>query len=671
MMSARMLSVLLILSFAVTLCGQTAKQIELLKQYAGKGSAACSYRLAEYARAGKLSKDKKVNDAEYTRYFNQALNARYPKARLDLAVSYLTGRVTRNQQLAYDILDDLLNVPISRDFSKENLFEAYYWMGYCLEQGKGCSIDTSSAYFYYRLASIVNTKARFAVLWHLGREKDKNIPLDYLYKIYLDDSSKETVANIRSFLNRFELTDAFAAYLERKAKAGDSAASMILALNQWNGELFVKNQTKALKNFERAAQYGDAQAALKLAEIYSKIDLGNVKGLRKINLYAGYRNIPEDFDKAEYYAKKALFADETRKDASLLMIQLLNDKLRQFKTPPANYKTVDLPKISKSGPPLPPVPGRVIPAGRLNKMGVDPAIRYRKLRDELFYYHMQLGDYKTARKLLNEDGADGFHPKDIYLKAKEFRNAHDLFQPGVTEQYKSRIRMAANAGYPLAVYEYYLSPEFAEGRTINYSKLIEAALQMPYPEQSQWHWLLGTWFLQPGADHDPAQALACIRKAADMGNPDALEYLMQAYMDGNPTLQIRANKATASKYRKLLLKHDTRMTKYAVFADYLKTFKSTQPIRPEDFDILFRAAGHSPLATCKYAEFYFTGNKSLKINKNPEHGLNLLHFAMNGNITEQVFAEIQKRYPQIIGTKNVDDLLHYEQKMLPLYKKLR
>ena len=106
MMAARILSVLIILSFAVTLYGQTAKQIELLKQYANKGSAACSYRLAEFARAGKLSKDKKVNDAEYTKYFNQALNARYPKARLDLAVSYLTGRVTRNQQLAYEILDD-------------------------------------------------------------------------------------------------------------------------------------------------------------------------------------------------------------------------------------------------------------------------------------------------------------------------------------------------------------------------------------------------------------------------------------------------------------------------------------------------------------------------------------------------------------------------------------
>ena len=329
-MSARILSVLLVLSFAVTLCGQTAKQIELLKQYANKGNAACSYRLAEFARAGKLSNDKKVNDAEYTRYFNQALNARYPKARLDLAVSYLTGRVTRNQQLSYDILDELLKVPISRDFSKENLFEAYYWMGYCLEQGKGCKIDTSSAYFYYRLASIVNTKARFAILWHLGREKDKNIPLDYLYKICLDDSSTETLTNTRSFLNRFNLADAFAAYLERKAKAGDCAASMILAINQWDGTLFVKNQTQALKNFEQAAKLGDAHAALKLAEIYSKIDLGNVKGLRKINLYSSYRNIPENYNKAEYYAKKALFNRETRKDASLLMIQLIDMKLKRL-----------------------------------------------------------------------------------------------------------------------------------------------------------------------------------------------------------------------------------------------------------------------------------------------------------------------------------------------------
>ena len=670
-MSARILSVLIILSFAVTLYGQTAKQIELLKQYANKGSAACSYRLAEFARAGKLSKDKKVNDAEYTKYFNQALNARYPKARLDLAVSYLTGRVTRNQQLAYEILDDLLKVPVSRDFSQENQFEAYYWIGYCLEQGKGCKIDTSSAYFYYQLASILNTKARFAILWHLGRAKDQNIPLDYLYKIYLDDSSAETVANIRSFLNRFNLTDAFAAYLERKAKAGDRAASMILATNQWDGNLFVKNQTKALKNFEQAAKLGDTKAALKLAEIYSKIDLGNVKGLRKINLYANYRNIPEDLNKAEFYAKKALFDRETRKDASLLMIQLIDIKLKRFKTPPANYTTVELPKVSKSGPPLPPVPGQVIPAGRLNRRGVDPAIRYRKLRDELFYYYMQIEDYKTARKLLNEDGGDGFNPKDIYLKAKEYRNTHDIFQPGVADQYKHRIHMAANAGYPLAVYEYSFSPDFAEGRTINYSKLIEAALQMPYPQESQWHWRLGMWFLQPGPDCNPAQALACIRKAAAMGNPDALEYLMQAYEDGNSALKIKVNKTAAERYRKLLLKHDTRMTKYAVFADHLKKFKPDQTISPDDFNILFRAVGLSPLATYNYAALYFAGNKSLKINKNPKHGLNLLHLAVKGNMSAEVLAEIAKRYPQIIGNKKVDDLLHYEQKMLPLYKKLK
>ena len=573
--------------------------------------------------------------------------------------------------MAYDILDDLLKVPISRDFSKENLFEAYYWMGYCLEQGKGCAIDTSSAYFYYRLASIVNTKARFAILWHLGREKDTNIPLDYLYKIYLDDSSQETLKNIRSFLNRFNLADAFAAYLDKKAKAGDPAASMMLAINQWNGDLFVKNQKQALDNFERAAKHGDAQAALKLAEIYSKIDLGNVKGLRKINIYSVYRNIREEYDKAEYYAKKALFSAETRKDASLLMIQLIELKLKRFKKTPKNYRTVELPKISKSGPPLPPVPGQVIPAGRLNKMGVDPAIRYRKLRDELFYYYMQIEDYKTARKLLNEDGGDRFHPKDIYLKAKEFRSSHDIFQPGVLDQYKSRIRMAANAGYPLAVYEYYLSPDFAEGRTMNYSKLIEAALQMPYPAHSQWQWQIGMWFLQPSSDRNPAQALACIKKAAEMRNPDALAYLMQCYEEGNAALKISANKKEAERYRKRLLEHDTRMTKSAVFADYFKKFKPDQTVKPQDFDILFRAVGHSPLATYSYAAFYFTGNKSLKINKNPEHGLNLLHYAVNGNMSEQVLAEIQKRFPQIIGTKNVDKLLHYEQKMLPLYKKIK
>lgn len=670
-MTSRICSILFAVSFAVTLYGQTARQIELLKQYADKGSAACSYRLAEFARAGKLSKDKKVNQEAYNRYFNKALNAGFPKARLELAVRYLNGRLARNQQLAYDILNGLLNVPVSRDFTKENLFETYYWMGYCLERGKGCTIDTSSAYFYYRLSSIVNLKARFVILWHLGKEKDKNVALEYLYKICCDDSSAETMANVRSFLSNYNLVDAFAVFLEKKAKVGDGKAGKILAENQWAGDLFARNLTFALRNYEQAAKYGDTHSALKLAEIYSKIDLGYVKGLRKINLYENLNHISRDLQKAESFAKKALFHKDTRNDAALMMIQLVKLKLQRFKNPPAGASTFDSSRVSKSGPPLPPVPGKVIPAGRLNKMAQSPVAQYCQLRNELFYYLMLLEDYPAARKVLEADGSNEFHAKYLYLKAKEFKKAHGAYTAETRKQYHDRVRMAANAGYPLAIYEFFLGAEFANERTVNYSKLIEAALQMPYPEQSQWHWKLGQWFMQPGADRNPAQALACIRQAADMGDPDALHYLMESYRRGNATLNIPRNNAQAEKFRKLLLKHDIRMTKPAVFADYLKKLKPDQNIKTEDYNILFRAIGHSPLAMYKYAQMRFTGNKSLKIEKNAEHALNLLHLAVSGDMTKQAVAEILKQYPGLIDSADISKFMHYEQKMIPLYKKIQ
>lgn len=671
-MSGRTAIILVMLfSLCTVLCGQSAKQIELLKKYADQGSAACSYRLAEYAKAGKLSSNKKQNQVEYTRYFKKALNAGYPKAKLDQAVAYLNGRIPRNYQVAYTILDSLLDTPVSRDFTQKDLLAAYYWVGYCQDNGKGCQLNKQSAYFYYRLASIENTNARLALLWRKGGEKDKNIPLEYLYRIYLDDNSPDTLNNIRAFLVQFDLASHFAAYLERKAKAGDSMASKILAENEWNGDLFPLNYTRSLKHYEMAADAGEFQSALKLAEIYSKTDLVYLKKGRKINVYAILRNIPLNLQKAEKYAKIALQQKETAADAALILIQLTKKKLARFKEPPVIISDAE-PEVCKSGPPLPPVPGQVIPASRLNKMASEPAEIYRTLRNELFYYLMILEDYTAARKLLKEDGGGTFYSKDIYLKAKEFRKSRVLLTPDALKHYQDRIRMAANAGYPLAVYEYYLSPEFANVRnSVNYSSLIEAALRMPFPEWSQWHWKIGTWFLHPGPDRNVAQGLACIRKAADMGDADALEFLMKLYRNGSRTLNIASDKKTAEKYRKLLLKHDLRMNKQDVFADHLKNIASNSTPDKTDIQILFRALGHSPLADYQYAKLLYTGNKAWGVKQNLVHALDMLHLAIRGNMRDVALAELEKWYPQEIGKRNIDRLTHYEQYMLPLYKKLR
>ena len=672
MLSGRFSLVIVILfTFCTLLCGQSAKQIELLKKYADRGSAACSYRLAEYAKAGKLSKDTRQNQKEYTKYFNKALSAGYPKAKLEQAVSYLTGRNIRNQHLAYPVLNALLETPISRDFTQKDLFETYYWIGYCQENGKGCSIDSMSAYFCYNLASIDNTKARFALLWRMGKDKDKTVPLDYLYRIYVDDDSPETVRNIRSFLVHFDLASHFSAYLERKAKAGDRKASRLLAENEWSGDLFPLNYSKSLKHYETAADLGDAEAALKLAEVYSKTDLVYIKNGRKINIYTNMYNLPFNLQKAELYAKKALFNKETEKDAALILIQLTKNKLARFTKPPVGMSAEE-PEISKSGPPLPPVPGQVIPAGRLNRMAEDPSMVYRRLRNELFYYLMITEDYPAARKILEQDGGGTFHAKNIYLKAKEFRKSQVIMSPAARKHYNDRIRMAANAGYPLAIYEYYLDPEFTKERpSINYSKLIEAALRMPFPELSQWHWNVGSWFLKNGPDKNIPQGLACIRKAAEMGNLDALEFLMKLYQTGDRTLNITANKKVAEKYRHLLLKHDTQLVKEAVFVEYFKNILSQPKQDKNDFSILFRAIGRSPLADLQYAQLLVKGNKTWGVKQNPEHALNMLHYAVRGNVKNKALDAIEKLYPRVIGNTHINRLMHYEQKMLPVYRTLR
>ena len=177
------LVVLLLVTQAVCLCAQQSKRIEILKRLADKGSAASCYRLAELAKANKLAPDANTNAAEYLHYINKAVELGYPRAKLEVAVSFLTGTNLKNQQMAYPILDELVKLPISDDFSRKELITAYYWMGHCLEWSKGVPVNATRAMRYYQLASIDSTEARFALLRRYAREKDKEHYIIMLYNI--------------------------------------------------------------------------------------------------------------------------------------------------------------------------------------------------------------------------------------------------------------------------------------------------------------------------------------------------------------------------------------------------------------------------------------------------------------------------------------------------------
>ena len=621
-MLRRVLLFLVFCLISVELCAQVpAQRIQSLRKRAESSdprvAAAANYQLARLARARRLHPDAATNDREYPELLIRAAGLGYPRAKLELAEYYLASTVLRNQQLAFPLLLDLLKVHPSKRFTLREKCRATQLLAYCYETGKGVQLDPGRAYRLYRVASIGNSNARFVILRSINKGKNKEPVYELLYEICVAGMDSADQAQMDSFLAKNKMRDDFAAFLERKSLAGDRIATMILGENLFSGGLFARQRAKAMDCFKRAASQGNPDAAMRLAGFYEKGQFG----------------LPKDPDLAmKYY-------------------------LQAFQSPPlrgrAAARLAEQTKI------------------RIDALSASPdrdEAELKHLKDAYFFYLMTSEQYPAARQFIDSDAGQQFKGKDLYLKAKEFQTAG-----GDPKQYRTRIRMAANAGYPLAVIDFISSIDVQRRTPKQSGALLKAILEYPEEENPDWLWNVSLLYLEGGRENPEFSAeksLLYAEKAASRGSVHALEYLIRSYGKGKPDAGIPADPAKSAKYREELLARDIMHDKADFFRQYEESLAS-KPVRtPDDFTMIFRSIGLSPYADYAYSGFLFKGDPGMKIEKDQEHAMLMLHLsARGGNFRRAVEEIIQRIQAGLKPNRTADEFLQ-DQETVTFYQSL-
>lgn len=607
---------------------QTPEKTALLRAKAADNNPDACYALAKLAKANKLSPDPNVNAAEYQVYLDKAVKLGHPKAMFELATGYLTGRNLMNQQLAYPYLQKLVKIHPANSFTRRDLIETYYWMGHCLEYGKGVRIDAVRAHRFYLLASIGSMNARFTILRQIMKSKNKEPVFDLLYEIYMSDPSGAE-QQIESFLAQTKLRDAMSAYLEQKSDAGDIHATLLLAENMMAGGFFPQQRKRAIRFYQLAAEQCSGKAALFMASLHEN----------------GLFNLESDPETVIRYLRLACVDPAYRREAAKHLARITEKQLAELKE---------------------------------NKSGKPDALSGKRdrLREYLFYYLMLAHDYKKARAFVDSDPDLAYQAKDIFLKAKEYRISlapeEQPLSPKQENAFLDRLRMAYNAGYPLAVLEYW---KHLKKRNIkDYAVRIRALLAFPWPESSVWNLMLSDAYVmanpQRNSMYSPEKALEYLKKAAELRNVEALDRLAGIYSNGSETYGVKKDPAQAAQYKDMILKYDISLLKPAYFTGYLENLKNKPDKKKEDLLPLFRSIGLNPLADYTAALLQFEGSADFGIRKDPQHAMLLLHLSARGDNLQQAVQEIIRRFKIGMKPNRTPDEILLDQEMIEGYKSL-
>ena len=621
-MLKRVLLLLVFCLISVELCAQApARRIQSLRKRAESSdprvASAANYELAKLARAKRLYPDAATNDAEYLELLTRAAGQGHPRAKLELAEQRLSGKDLRNQQLAFPHLQDLVKTPISKNFTLREKFKAFQLLGHCYETGKGVRVDSIRAQRLYRLASIGNSNARFVILRSINKGKNKEPVYDLLYEICVAGLEPSDTARVDSFLAQNKMRDEFADFLDRKSLAGDRVATMILADNLFSGGLFPQQRTRALECFKRAVSQGNPEAAMRLAEFHDKGQFG----------------FPQDPELAEKYYRQAFQSSQLRRNAAACLAEQTKKRIESLSASPDRNEA-----------------------------------ELTRLKDTYFFYLMASEQYQTARKFIDSDSGQLFKEKDLYLKAREARAPG-----GDPKQYRGRIRMAANAGYPLAVIDYISSIDVLRRKPKQSAALLRAMLEYPEDENPDWLWNISRLYLEGGRDNSefsPEKSLLYAEKAASRGSMNALEYLIQSYREGNLAGGIKADPAKSEKYHSELLARDIMQEKADFFLQYGKSLAAKKVRTPDDFIMIFRSIGLSPYADYAYSEFLFKGDPGMKIEKDQEHALLMLHLSARGGNFRRAVEEIIRRTQSELKPNRKSDEIQRDQETISYYQSL-
>lgn len=624
-MLKRILLLAVLCLFSADLCAQqgsaSPRRIQYLRGRAESGNpriaAGANYELAKLAREKRLHPTAAANEAEYPELLNRAAGLGYPRAKLELAELHLSSKALRNQQLALPYLLELAKTHPSKSFTLREKFRAFYLLGHCYETGKGTRMDTARAQRFYRLASIGNSDARFIVLRSFNKGKEKEPVYELLYEICLADMAPSDPARVDSFLAQNKMRDAFADYLDRKSQAGDRIATMILADNLFFGGLFPQQRMKALDCFKRAVSQGNQEAAMRLADFHDK----------------GLFGLSQDPDIVEKYYRQAFQNPQLRVRAATRLAEQTKKRIDALSAAPDRDEA-----------------------------------KLAQLKDRYFYYLMISEQYPAARKFIDSEPGLQFKGKDLYLKAKEYHAAG-----GDPKQYRERIRMAFNSGYPLAVIDFISAIDVNRRTPKQSADLLQAVLEYPEDENPAWLWNVSLLYLEGGRENpefSTQKSLLYAEKAASRGSADALEYLIRSYKKGNPAAGIKADAEKCEKYRKELLIRDIQQDKADFFRQYAESLAAKKSRTPEDFNMIFRSLGLSPYADYAYAGFLFQGDTGMKIRKDQEHAMLMLHLSARGGNFRQAVEEIIRRIQIGIKPNRTPDEVLQDQETISYYQSL-
>ena len=578
-----------------------SREYQALNVQAERGNGAAASRIYELAREGKFYQPREVtpkslrradlekaksdrekeaasakaeNDRIAQRYLTRAAENGSVLARYDFAVARLAGQgtVSSVHKTAFEYLLELAKLTPSAQFKPEYYFEVHALLGECYENGRGVQPNLELAFRYYLFASVQNERARLALarifmkgLESVGLKANENDDSAMFELFEVFVKNEKRIPEIIAMLRNAGKVNDFSAFLERKARAGDPTAAFFLAHNTFSGDIFPKEVQKSLEIYQLAVQYGNLNAAIELGDIYT----------------FGRNFIPVDTEKGNAYYDLALGSSDTRETAAdrlLRFIEQQDDPYKQFQ-----YSVL------------------------ANKLG-------------------------AARDVIRKNVQMSWSAEDIYLKAKEFKDdkiRNNQYDRRAKADYIERLHMASNAGYFLAVEDY-----FREAGSREYARMIWALELDPHPDDPDWLYTLSVCYRSGGRENrsrDFKKSLDYMIQAAEKGHVTAMDLLVKLYSRGSANYGVpEPVPELAQKYTDLLVQYDYKLKFPSYFNAYLKELENPEDeVEYDDTSLnpAFRSVQTSPLAAMALSKIYMEGNSTFKVDKNEMTALVLLHEA--------------------------------------------
>ena len=557
---------------APALYAQRPEHAALIAQEA-RGNADAAFRLYELAQNGQLYTRRDENERAAQRYLNRAAELGSVAARYEFATSRLSGMgsLRSGQKTAFEYLLELAKLQPSRNFTAEQYFEVHSLIGECYENGKGVQPNLDLAFRYYLFASVQNEKARLALarifmkgIDSIGLKANPDAAMFEFFDVFTGNEKR--IPEIIGMLRAAGKVDDFSKFLERKARAGDPVAAYFLASNTFSGNIFPKEVQKSLEIYELAVRYGDLKAAIDLGDIYT----------------FGKNFIPVDEEKGYAYYDLALASTsaETRETAAKRMLRYAEKKNDPY---------------------------------------------------DLFKFNILANDLRNARKVIRDNVQMSWSAEDIYLKAKEFKDGKvrlKQFDKRAQTDYFERLHMASNAGYFLAVEDY-----FREAGSREYARMIWALELDPHPEDPDWLYTLSVCYRSGGTENksrDFKKSLEYMIKAADKGHVTSMDLLVKLYTRGGARYGVPDPvPELAQKYTDMLVQHDYKLKYPSYFNAYLEELEKVEGEEYDStsLDPAFRSIQTSPLAAMALSNIFMKGNEDFKVEKDEMIALIMLHEA--------------------------------------------